>query len=218
MALPLLAALAPSIISGVASFFGGKKRNEASAAEAKRNREFQERMSSTAHQREIVDLRKAGLNPILSATGGRGASSPGGSMAQFQDIATPAVASALSARRMGQEIRNLRATEGLTIAQTAVQRQQESLLKGPAGVGDWLGEAIESLNELRSQAAGGPSAVAARRNIAELLEGLQKLRARGGDRSLAELRAERAKTFPLKTRSGVRVIGRTERTSFPGRR
>jgi len=42
---------------------------------------FQKYMSNTAHRREMKDLKAAGLNPILSVTGGSGASSPSGGSA-----------------------------------------------------------------------------------------------------------------------------------------
>lgn len=49
--------------------------------QARLNREWQEYMSNTSHQREMADLEAAGLNPILTAMGGQGASTPSGSAA-----------------------------------------------------------------------------------------------------------------------------------------
>lgn len=46
------------------------KTFEFNSSEAEKSRNWQEYMSNTSHQREVDDLKRAGLNPVLAANGG----------------------------------------------------------------------------------------------------------------------------------------------------
>lgn len=70
-----------SFIGSVLGFLANERSNSSARAESRTNREFQEYMTNNRHQIEVEDLRKAGLNPILSATGG--APVPSGSQASI---------------------------------------------------------------------------------------------------------------------------------------
>lgn len=156
---PLIGA---SLISGGASLLGGILGNRAasaqaaramdfSASEAQKGREFAERMSSTAHQREVEDLRAAGLNPILSATRGASApSSPVGSgfAAPQHDVVTPAVSSAAAVARLGAEIKNIEAQTESTRAITERTRAQTGVIEPAARVGRAATSAWDTAMEL----------------------------------------------------------------------
>jgi len=79
-------------IGAAASLLGGGASAALSAKEAKRNRDFQERMSNTAYSRAATDLENAGLNRILAL--GSPATTPGGAMGQVPDFGSPMSAGA----------------------------------------------------------------------------------------------------------------------------
>ncbi len=92
-----------------ASLFGSGADALIAGRQASKNREFQSQMSSTAHQREVHDLKLAGLNPILSA-GGRGASSPAGGMAPASSLgqaAAGASSRSIQRQQMRSNVRNV---------------------------------------------------------------------------------------------------------------
>lgn len=127
-----------SLLSGLIGGSGVRSQNAANAKQAQLNRDFQERMSSTAHQRQVTDLRAAGLNPILSATKGTGASTPSGAQAQMQNALEPM---ANSARDVAQQYANIK----LTLAQAKKAENEGKITSGAAELGDKAGEVIEKV-------------------------------------------------------------------------
>lgn len=102
-----LASPVATLASGLLGAKGARDRNTQQIALSREQMRFQERMSSTAMQRRVTDLKRAGLNPILAA-GGPGASTPGGAMAAVENELAPLANSGQAAARLAEDVKVMR--------------------------------------------------------------------------------------------------------------
>lgn len=109
----IIASVAPTVLGKL--FGGGGPSARALAAQAN---DFTREMMSTRHQWEVQDLKKAGLNPILSAHGApsMGSSHMGEFVNPVDDMAKIAT-SARDAMRLKAEIDNIKQDTVLKAAQ-----------------------------------------------------------------------------------------------------
>lgn len=136
----------------------GRETNQMNQSFSREQMGFQERMSNSAYQRAMADMRLAGLNPMLAFSQG-GASSPQGSSStavapKSEDQIGKAISTAIDASRLKKEIRAVDSQADLNLGLAGAAAAQERLNDATAKTAKATEETIRmKMPALKSEAA-----------------------------------------------------------------
>lgn len=111
-------------------FLGQQKANRTNIRLQQRQQDWEERMSNTAISRRVEDFRRAGLNPVLAATG-VGASTPSVAPATVQpEIKGGAGEKITQALMLSAQLENIRAQTNKTNAEARINNVEADIREG----------------------------------------------------------------------------------------
>lgn len=139
-----LLGLGGDLLGGLFGFGSQSSANRTNIKLAREQRAWEEKMSNSAVQRRVDDIRMAGGNPALAFTGGQSASTPSVSAPTVEPTFRPdwLKGSAASAALLGAQLDNIKAQTYNTSADTRKKTIEADIMQdvtGPSSAAEYVG-------------------------------------------------------------------------------
>jgi len=128
----VLGSVASTVAGGLIGKSGQDDANKQSAKMAREQMAFEERMSNTAMRRRVVDLKAAGLNPMLAGINQQGASTPAGAKSTYENSNLPLSEGVSGIMPKIMQVENLQANTAKQAAEAEQSKTQATLNEASA--------------------------------------------------------------------------------------